>query len=294
MATQDFDGFLAGLSSLVEPTPLVDLPQHAEIRTAAEHLLYLRPVDRSALSATIAEHPEWVPTLALVVGVSQERLKNYLKHRFGSSGWAMLARTKAAALIQELDKDYGLVAQLKADCARQFTLADVLIARAGGRQSAGQSVKRGRRLEDEVEKIAQSLSLPYQLRTQFTGSGKEDLPCDLAIPAGGASAKIVCAVKGFDSTGSKLSDAVKEIRQLADYRRPTQFIFAIVDGIGWLSRKSDLRAIFALWEERRIDGLYSLTSLPEFAAALSEAADRSRVPRRNLSTLDGSKRPTTS
>ena len=280
MALEDFDHFLSGLSSLVTPTPLVDHPQHADIRAAAAHLLKLPAVDQSTLAATIAQHPKWVPALALVVGVSQERLKNYLKHRFGSSGWATLAKTRPTELIQELDKDYGLVSQLKADCTRQFTLADVLIARAGGRQSAGQSVERGRRLEDEVEKIAQSLNLPYELRTQFAGSGKDDLPCDLAIPAGGDSAKIVCAVKGFDSTGSKLSDAVKEIRQLADYRRPTQFIFAIVDGIGWLSRKSDLRAIFTLWQEQRIDGLYSLTSLGALTTALSEAADRSKVPRK--------------
>lgn len=83
---------------------------------------------------------------------------------------------------------------------------------------------------------------------------------------------IAVAAKGFDSTGSKLSDAVREIMDMADVRQPTQFIMAVVDGIGWKSRIGDLRRIYTLWERRQIDGLYTLATLGTFARDLEQAA----------------------
>lgn len=213
-----------------------------------------------------------------VVGVTFEGLKNYLRHKMGTSSWTKAAKNQSRELVAHLDADYGLITQLEADRVASFTLADVLIARSGSRHRAGQSVKRGRKLEDQVEQLAKDLLLPYELRTRFNGSG-QSLPCDLAIPAGGEKARIVCAVKGFDSTGSKLTDAVKEIQQLADYRKPTQFVFAVVDGIGWLSRKSDLRALHTLWEHGRIDGLYTMATLSRLRKAISEAADQTKIER---------------
>ena len=60
----------------------------------------------------------------------------------------------------------------------------------------------------------------------------------------GGNAAIAVAAKGFDSTGSKLTDAVREIEEMADVRLPRQFIMAVIDGIGWKSRQSDLRRIY--------------------------------------------------
>jgi hypothetical protein len=57
-------------------------------------------------------------------------------------------------------------------------------------------------------------------------------------------------------------------------RRPTQFIFAVVDGQGWLRRQGDLRRIHALWTENRIEGLYTRATLPDFQTALRSAARR--------------------
>lgn len=50
------------------------------------------------------------------------------------------------------------------------------------------------------------------------GRGGQTAPCDLAIPTGGAGARIVVAAKGFDSTGSKLTDAVREVEEIAERR----------------------------------------------------------------------------
>ena len=80
------------------------------------------------------------------------------------------------------------------------------------------------------------------------------------------------AAKGFDSTGSKLTDAVREIEEMADVRLPRQYVMAVVDGIGWKNRAADLRRIYALWQSQQIDGLYTLASLDRFRTDLTDAA----------------------
>lgn len=55
-------------------------------------------------------------------------------------------------------------------------------------------------------------------------------------------------------------------------RDPRQFVYAVVDGIGWLSRQADLRRIHTLWRDRDINGVFSLAQLQAFTAELEQAA----------------------
>jgi hypothetical protein len=126
-------------------------------------------------------------------------------------------------------------------------------------------------VEDEIEAIAEGLGLPYTLRTQFRGRSGRLAPCDLAIP-NGESAEIVVAAKGFDSTGSKLTDAVREVERMVDVRLSRQYVMAVVDGIGWKSRAADLRRIHELWVNGEINGLYTLVTLDSFREDLEDAA----------------------
>ncbi len=171
-----------------------------------------------------------------------------------------------------LDDRYGVLAELEVQRKRQYRFGDVLVARAGSRQSATAAIASGRGLEDVIEKVASDLGLDYALRTRFEGRNGQTAPCDLAIPSGGAGAQIVVAAKGFDSTGSKLSDAVREIVEMADVRLPTQFVLAVVDGIGWTGRRRDLERIHDLATSKRIDGLYTLAMLDVFIADIANAA----------------------
>ena len=59
---------------------------------------------------------------------------------------------------------------------------------------------------------------------------------------------------------------------MAAVRDPRQFVYAVIDGIGWLSRQADLRRIHTLWTERDIDGVFSLAQLQAFTAELEQAA----------------------
>lgn len=67
--------------------------------------------------------------------------------------------------------------------------------------------------------------------------------------------------------------AVREIVGMAEYRLPTQFVFAFIDTIGWKSWQH-LRHIFELWDRRSIDGLYSLAHLNRFREHLQSAPYR--------------------
>lgn len=268
----DLDEYRKSLAPLRRPVPIGDLDEHREIREAAHAFAAAEQIDDRTVATMLEAHPSWVPALALVVGLSRESLKNVLRHRFHTGGWVTLAKTRATEVVHLLDEEYGLLTELELQRKRQYVFGDVLVARSGSRQVATAAIASGRALEDVIEKVARDLDLAYALRTQFEGRNGQKAPCDLAIPAGGKHAQIVVAAKGFDSTGSKLSDAVREIVEMAEVRLPTQFVFAVVDGIGWTGRRKDLERIHDLAVSKRIDGLYTLAMLDTFVADIANAA----------------------
>ena len=178
-----------------------------------------------------------------------------LRHHFGTSGWVTLARERPGELVAMLDHDFDLIRLITVQRHRAYDFGDILVARATTRITATRAGASGRKVEDEIEAIASDLGLSCETRTRFTGRNSRTAPCDLVIPDGG-NAAIAVAAKGFDSTGSKLTDAVREIEEMADVRQPRQFIMAVIDGIGWKSRQADLRRIYRLWESQEINGMY--------------------------------------
>ena len=270
-----FDEYVASLSQLSLPfDPTIPTAESEEIRVIALKIGALGVVDAESLAELIQQTPDSVPVLGLAVGLTREKLKNVLKHHLGSAGWITLARDRPGAVIAMLEEHYDVVRLVDEQRFRKYDFGDVLVARAGTRRTASDAGATGRRVEDELERVAKDLGLPYQTRTRFEGRNGATAPCDLAIPAGGADAKIVVAAKGFDSTGSKLTDAVREVEEMAEKRLPSQYVMAAIDGIGWKNRINDLRSIFQLRESNQIDGLYTLEGLGQFRADLSAAATR--------------------
>lgn len=272
MSLPTFEQYLNSLGRLtLHVDPTVSSPASVEISEAAASLAELPEISLGSIEAWIAQNPLWVPVLGLAVGLSQEKLKNSLRDAFDTSSWIVLARRDPLALATYLDSDFDLLRSLSAQRARTYSFGDVLIARAGTRASAIRAGASGRKIEDEIEAIAADLGLVSQTRTKFIGRNNRTAPCDLAIPSG-SDAAIVVAAKGFDSTGSKLTDAVREIEEMADVRLPRQYVIAVIDGIGWKSRKSDLKRIYQLWESRQIDGMYTLASLGDFRNDIEQQA----------------------
>jgi hypothetical protein len=271
-----YNEYVESLSQLSNPfDPTIPTAESEEIRARATALASLTVVDRDTLTAFIQDKPPGaVPVLGLVVGLTREKLKNVLKHHLGSTGWSSLARKRPNEVVAVLDEHYDLVRLVEEQRSRGYDFGDVLAARPGTRRTATAAGATGRRVEVEIERVARELGLSYQTRTRFEGRQGQTAPCDLAIPAGGREARIVVAAKGFDSTGSKLSDAVREIEEMADRRLPVQYVMAAIDGIGWKNRASDLKRIYELRASNHIDGLYTLQGLGQFRADLEDAAKR--------------------
>lgn len=272
MPVPTFDEYLNQLSPVsTHVSPLDPSKESTAIKAAADELRELRSVDRAALVEWIEENPKDVYVLGLTVGLSQERLKNTLRHRFDTTSWARVAQTDAGALVDYFDESFSLLQLLEEQRGRSYDFGDVLVARAGSRGSAARAGAQGRRVEDEIEEIAVGLGLKCSTRSRFTGRNNRTAPCDLAVPSD-TEAQIVVAAKGFDSTGSKLTDAVREIEEMADVRLPRQTVYAVIDGIGWKSRQADLRRIHTLWQTQQIDGMYTVKTLDTFRRDLAEAA----------------------
>jgi len=273
MAMPTFEEYLASLSCItahVDPTASTSGAQ--DIRDAAFQLEDLPVIDLPSLVNWVTKHPSWVPVLGLTVGLSQEKLKNVLRQKLGSTSWLKIARENPLGAVSMLNDQFDLLNSLERQRKESYSFGDILVARAGTRVTAASATTSGRSVEDRIEAIANELGLSYETRTRFVGRSNRSAPCDLAVPRGESQAEIVVAAKAFDSTGSKLTDAVREVEQMADVRKPTQFVMAVIDGIGWLSRANDLRKIHALWESGQIDGMYTLASFNSFRVDLEHFA----------------------
>ncbi len=275
MPIPSFADCLAALRPIVPPADLLaETPALAAVHQIGSELVELGSVDAESLTVWIDGRGDAVRVLALAVGLGQERLRTWGQHNFGTATFNRLAREFPAEVVALLDAEHDLVGVLTEQRGRQFAYGDVLVARAGTRGTATRAGAAGRSLEDQLEAIASDLGLKYSTRGRFSGIGGRTAPYDLAILDEHDQPVIVVAAKGFDSTGSKLGDALREVEDMANTRLPTQYVYAAVDGIGWKLRQSSLRDIHALWVDRKIDGVYFSSTLPEFRTALEVAARR--------------------
>lgn len=265
-----FDAFLASIDRIGEATQAEDADAPVLMEGAAR-LQSIPTITARTVADFVGENPQWIRLLGLVVGLSQESLRVTLSHLFGTSSYRVASK-HAVELVLALDSEFGLLERLGADRGRTYDFGDILMARYASRATAGRAIGRGRLLEDAVERSVSHAGLPHQMRTSFVGQGGRIAPCDLAIPTGGPDAMIVIGIKGFNSTGSKLTDARREIEEMALVRRARQVVYAVVDGRGWPNRRSDLRAIHALWEHGEIDGLYTQRMLDVFREDVAESA----------------------
>lgn len=270
-----FEEFLSDLTDLSGPAVQDDPAMRERIQQIVTELRGAAPITRESLASFLKDHPDAVLVLATCCGLGHEQLSNQLKRLFNTSGWVQLARRNADRLVAVLDEEFQLVSAVQEQLNRNWSFADVLLERyLWSRKRAARAVGQGRTVEDEVEQVVQRVGLRYVMRTQFTGRGGRTAPCDMAILNDRDEAVIVLAAKGFNSTGSKLTDAVREIEQMADVRLAFQYVYTLIDGIGWVRRQADLRRIYNLWERKLIDGLYTLKHLPVFEEDLIAAARR--------------------
>lgn len=278
MIVPTFEEYLASLSPVSSTAPVGGAPVDLELcERATATIGSLNPLDPANLAEAVSREPQLLSVIAAVAGLSQERFRGWLKTNFDTAGWIKLGRERSIDVVLTMQEQFDILGLLREQSVRDWTWADVLAQVMSPRSRAGSAIQQGRDLEDQVEAAINAAALPFVARTRFVGTNASTAPADFAIPSTGDEAMIAVAVKGFDSTGSKLSDARREIEEMATIRRPSQYIFAVIDGHGWARRQGDLRRIHELWANDRIEGLFNQRSLAEFREALQDAGRRLRL-----------------
>lgn len=275
MNASPYEEILAALRPIVPPTDLLaESETQTIVREISAELAGLSDITVDSLEAWVDGRADAIRVLGLSVGLGQERLKIWAKHNLGTQGFGLLAKNHARATIELLDSEHNLIRAIDEGRHQQYSYSDILVTRATSKSTANRAASAGRSLEDLLEEAAVEAGLEYSTRGRFTGIGGRTAPYDLAILDQNGDPVIVVGAKAFDSTGSKLSDALREVEEMAQTRLPRQYVFAAIDGIGWKGRESDLKKIHQLWVDQRIDGIYSASTMDDFKARLIDAGKR--------------------
>ena len=261
-------------------TELADLPSEwlddegrrlvSEVPVVIEHLRALgATIDAVTLATLLRERPLALDVLRLIAGEGQEPLAHRICDALGGKrrGWSSLrslARRKPDEMAQAL-VTMGIPAMVHEQVSRHWTIADVVLERyklGRGRAIAGQS--RGRGLENEVEAILRGIPVPFESRITFVGARGVTAKCDFAIPTR-EEPQIVIEVKGYEATGSKLTDFLGDILKIKQAKGYHMYLLVVTDGRGWFNRQSDLKRLVDLHRDGTIEMIYTRARLPQLA-----------------------------
>ena len=147
--------------------------------------------------------------------------------------------------------------------------SDILMERLrSGRGSAIQGQKRGRGLEEFTEALVKEVfGTAFESRCTFTGADGKTAKCDVAIPDRGRP-RIVIEVKGYNATGSKMTDIIGDLDAIIDAKRHDTTLLFVTDGSTWTARRSDLRKIVERQNQGKIARIYTMKMADEFLTDL--------------------------
>ncbi|MBN1909558.1 MAG: hypothetical protein JW818_07465 [Pirellulales bacterium] len=238
------------LDELVElPSDWMDEAAHAlvgQIRASISHFRQLgRSLTTEDLEAALAETPTFLDVCRLFIGQGQEPVAHMICDQLGGPRmtWQRLRRmaTREPKAMAAALSAMGVTRMIDEQINRQWEMEDILVERyrmGRGRAIAGQ--KRGRALEDEVERILEENGAPFEPRVTFVGKRGAQAKCDFAIPEKNHP-KIVIEAKGFEATGSKLTDFLGDVLKIGEAKEYHMYFFLVTDGRGWHNRQSDLK-----------------------------------------------------
>ena len=232
---------------------------------------------REALSLEFIRQPNFLDICRLFFGQSQETVAHRICEQLGSGSMgfvrlrsiAQKEPERMAAAMEELD----LPDLIFSHTSKKWTTKDILIERykmSRGRAIAGQS--RGRGLEDEVQAVLEAKGIPFQRGVTFTGKKGQTAKCDFCIPSKDHP-KIVLEAKGFEATGSKLTDFLGDVLKIGRAKEYQTYFFVVTDGRGWHNRQSDLKKIIEFHEDGLLDMIYTRARLHDLADHVKQIYD---------------------
>ncbi|MHA1664482.1 MAG: DpnII family type II restriction endonuclease [Candidatus Njordarchaeales archaeon] len=210
----------------------------------------------------------------LMLGISQDEMANELlyfsKIEFGKDFKSIRrkARQHSLELAKALIRDLGLADVINRELFHEWKYFEILIERykyQRGRAIKGQ--KRGKSLEDDVEEILKKAEIVYEKGGNFISRRGLEAKADFSIPSR-FHPRVVIEVKGYEATGSKLTDVLGDILKITQAKDREMKFYLVTDGIGWFRRKSDLEKIVKLQNNGFIDMIYTRKTLPNLRAEL--------------------------
>jgi len=270
------DDLLGELSEL--PSDWMDDKARGVVAEIGASARELRKIAETAtaddLERLLDANSEFLDVCRLFLGESQETFAHLLSdhlegRRVGWPGLRTLARKKPATVAAALVA-LGLPEVIQGHLDRRWEAEDILIERykmTRGKAIAGQA--RGRGLEDEVEAELRACDVPFERGVTFVGHKRETAKCDFAIPSR-TDPKVIIEAKGFEATGSKLTDFLGDVLKIGQAKGYHMYFFLVTDGRGWHHRISDLRHLVAYHHDGLIDMIYTQSRLGEMAEAVRQ------------------------
>lgn len=205
----------------------------------------------------------------LFLMMSKDSMTTALTEKLPTGGiGAKRYKAEREVFLDALDS-LGLPTQMAATINYQPVWSDILKERLrSGRGSAIQGQKRGRGLEDFTEVLVREVfGDAYETRCTFTGADGKTAKCDIAIPDRNRP-RIVIEVKGYNATGSKMTDIIGDLDAIIDAKRHDTTLMFVTDGSTWAARLSDLRKIVERQNQGKIARIYTTKMQADFLADL--------------------------
>lgn len=236
-----------------------------------------QPLTARDLEHEFRTNPIFLDVCRLFIGRAQEPVAHEICAKLGrsSGNWGDLKKTarrdpaKMAAVMVSLELP-GLIAD---QLNRVWRAQDVLVERyqlTRGRAMSGQS--RGRSLENDVDRVLAELGIGCEKRKTFTGREGKTAKCDFAVPSKNHP-KVVIEAKGFEATGSKLTDFLGDVLKISEAKAYHMYFFVVTDGRGWHNRESDLKRLIGFHHDGLIDMIYTRARLAELGRDVKHICD---------------------
>ncbi len=225
------------------------------------------------LDATTKAHFEaGLTAVRLFADLSKDEFTAALKDRLGSGIGITRLKQDPEAFYEALEA-LGVLNQMATTINRPTTWHDLLTERLkGGRGSAIKGQRRGRYLEDFVERlIVQIFGVnAYEARCQFIGAtGTSTEKTDFAIPNKNDPSVLIEA-KAYGATGSKQTDVLGDITRIVNEKRDDTHFLLVTDGITWRERTSDLDKLITLQNQGKITRIYTQSMANQLESDLQQ------------------------
>lgn len=205
----------------------------------------------------------------LFLGMSKDTMEGELRAALGSGGIGVTRFSNDPARFSDVLVQFGLLDAIVGEVHKNVAWYDPMIERLrSGRGSAVSGQKRGRMVEDLVEKIVHEVfDDSYNSRCNFEGQRGRVSKCDFAIP-NKESPSILIEAKGYGATGSKMTDVIGDIEKIIAAKRSDTIFMLFTDGMTWLQRKSDFEKIIEYQNHGDIARIYTTKLTDAFRSDL--------------------------